>query len=62
MRLHDSRTDKIFDVPDAMGDGLLKTAKGRYRKAALDAKISQRTGKPKRSYKRRDMQAESSDD
>lgn len=49
-----------FTVPDAAGRVLIRIGKVREVTQDIAAEeISPRTGKPKRAYRRRDMQAES---
>lgn len=46
-----------FDLPERKARVLISV--GILRAADVDAEISERTGLPKRQYRRRDMQAES---
>lgn len=55
------------EVPDSIGEALVarKLARPVYQTRELkseDVEISPRTGKPKRKYKRRDLQAEDSEE
>lgn len=59
MQIEFTRDNKKAELPDKVANELIRRGVARKPQTReLKAEISPRTGKPKRQYKRRDMQAE----